>query len=219
MKSLILKDLYNIGHNAKSMFFMLLVFAFIFVPSSGPNTYIIISGILCSMMVITTFSFDDNSKWIKYAMVTPVTKKDLVAGKFIVLLIFSAIGAISGLVIGFIGGIIIHKVNYSNLSDILTALFVTMVSLVIAEIFGSVSIPLLFQFGAEKARILSIISFVVPAVICLGVYGILTFFGVSFTDQRIFILLCCSPVIALVWNFMMYKISYMIFSKKDILYY
>ena len=90
MKSLIIKDLYNIGHNAKSMLFMLLVFAFVFIPYSGPEAYIITSGVLCSMMVITTFSFDDHSKWMKYAMVTPISKKDLVASKFIVLLIFSA---------------------------------------------------------------------------------------------------------------------------------
>lgn len=218
MKSLILKDLYNIGHNAKSMFFMLLVFAFIFVPFSGPEAYIIASGTLCSMMVMTTFSFDDNSKWMKYAMVTPVTKKDLVASKFIVLLIFSIIGVVIGLVIGFIGGIIVRKVDYSNMNNVLTLPVVAVAGLVIAEILGSMSIPLLFKFGTEKARTLSLVSFIIPAVICFGVYEILIFFGVTFTDQLKFILLCCSPAIALVWNLMMYKISYAIFSKKELLY-
>lgn len=69
MKSLILKDLLNIGHNAKSMFFMLLVFACITIPQGGAETCIVASGILCSMMVITTFSFDEQSKWTKYAMI------------------------------------------------------------------------------------------------------------------------------------------------------
>lgn len=110
------------------------------------------------MMVMTTFSFDDNSKWMKYAMVTPVTKRDLVSSKFIVLLIFS------------------------------------------------------------KARTLSLVSFIVPAAICFGVYEIQILFGVSFTDQFMFILLCCSPVIALAWNLAMFKISYVILSKKDLLY-
>ena len=40
------------------------------------------------------------SKWEKYALVMPVTKQDLVAAKFIVLLIFTAFGAVSGLVLG-----------------------------------------------------------------------------------------------------------------------
>lgn len=216
MKSLILKDLYNIGHNAKSMLFMLLVFAFLVIPFGGPEAYMVMSGILCSMMIITTFSFDDNSKWTKYAMVMPVTKKDVVAGKFVVLLIFSAIGAVSGLVIGSIGGAITHKVNLSNISDILTLLLVSVVSFAIAEIFGSMSIPLLFRFGAEKARMLSFVAFIVPTAICFGVYELLTLLGISFTDDMVSILLYCSPLFAFVWNLVMYKISYTIFEKMEL---
>ena len=35
MKSLVLKDLFNIGHNAKSMLFILVVFAVALIPFSG----------------------------------------------------------------------------------------------------------------------------------------------------------------------------------------
>ena len=217
MKSLILKDLYNIGHNAKSMIFILLVLAFALIPSSGVEGYIIMSGILCSMMIITTFSFDDQSKWLKYAMVMPVTKKDIVISKFIVLLIFSAIGAVTGLVIGAIGGTIVHKGIFSSVNNMLSLLFTGAVSLVISEIAGSMSIPLLFKFGAEKARMLMLVSCLIPASIFFGVYKLFTLLGVSFTDQIIFILLCCSPFLALVWNFLMYKISYALFARKELL--
>ena len=47
MRSLILKDLYNIGHNAKSMLFMLAVLAVVLIPTSGAPSYIIVSAILC----------------------------------------------------------------------------------------------------------------------------------------------------------------------------
>lgn len=75
MKSLILKDLYNIGHNEKSMLFILAVFAIALIPTSGVAGYIFACAILCSMMIVTTFSFDDNSKWARYAMIMPVSKK------------------------------------------------------------------------------------------------------------------------------------------------
>lgn len=215
MKSLVLKDLYNIWHNAKSMLFILLVLAFIMIPFVGVDAYIIMSGILCSMMVTTTFSFDDNSKWMKYAMVMPVTKKGIVIGKFVVLLIFSAIGAVSGLIIGSIGGVILHKINFG---DILTLLLVGVTSLAIAVIIGSMSIPLLFKFGTEKARMLTLVSFLVPAAIGFGIYEILTLFGILITDFSIFIVICCSPLIALAWGLIMYKISYVIFSSKELLY-
>ena len=61
MKSLVLKDLFNIGHNAKSMLFILVVFAVALIPFSGVEGYIFVCAILCSMMIVTTFSFDDSS--------------------------------------------------------------------------------------------------------------------------------------------------------------
>ena len=68
MKSLVLKDLFNIGHNAKSMLFILVVFAVALIPFSGVEGYIFVCAILCSMMIVTTFSFDDSSKWTRYAI-------------------------------------------------------------------------------------------------------------------------------------------------------
>ncbi|WMM24542.1 ABC-2 transporter permease [Tissierella sp. MB52-C2] len=216
MKSLILKDLLNIGHNAKSMLFMLIVFAIIIIPQGGIEKYIITSGILCSMMVITTFSFDDNSKWAKYAMVTPISRQEYVLSKFIVLLIFSTIGVISGLIVGSIGGIFLNKLVL-DINSMITILTVTIVGLMISIILGSMSIPLLFKFGAEKARTLSIITFVIPVVICFAIYQLLLLLGIELTEQFIVILLYSSPLIAIIWNFIMYKISYSIFSKKEII--
>lgn len=145
-------------------------------------------------------------------------QKDMAASKFVVLLILSAFSAVTDLIIGSIGGVVAHKVSFSNISNVFTLLFVSVVSLVIAESLGSMSIPLPSKFGAEKARTLSFISFIVCAAICFGIYELLTLFGVSFTDYSVFILLCCSPLIALVWNLAMYKISFTIFAKKELLY-
>lgn len=215
MKSLIIKDLYNIGHNAKSMFFILLVFAFALIPFSGVEGYIFVCAILCSMMIVTTFSFDDNSNWNRYAMIMPVSKSNLVAGKFITLLIFSAIGTICGLIIGAVGGLITGKIVFQP-EGIFELLFLALAALVAAMIFGGMSIPLVFQFGAEKGRMLILVSFLVPAAICFGVYQFLVLLGIEMTDQLVFVLVCCSPVIALAWDYVMYKISCGIFSKMEL---
>ncbi len=215
MKSLIIKDLYNIGHNAKSMFFILLVFAFALIPFSGVEGYIFVCAILCSMMIVTTFSFDDNSNWNRYAMIMPVSKSNLVAGKFITLLIFSAIGTICGLIIGTVGGLITGKIVFQP-EGIFELLFLALAALVAAMIFGGMSIPLVFQFGAEKGRMLILVSFLVPSAICFGVYQLLVLLGIEMTDQLVFVFVCCSPVIALAWDYVMYKISCGIFSKMEL---
>lgn len=120
MKSMILKDIYNITHNMRSLGLLLVMFVFIMLPQGGAPGYITTSCVLCSMMVITTFSFDNMSKWEKYALVMPVTKQDLVAAKFIVLLIFTAFGAVSGLVLGIIGGLILGSFHPADPTEWLT---------------------------------------------------------------------------------------------------
>ena len=169
MKSLILKDLFNIGHNAKSMLFILVVFAVALIPFSDVEGYIFVCAILCSMMIVTTFSFDDNSKWTRYAMIMPVSKKELVVGKFVVLAIFCAVGSLFGLVIGSISGFAMRKITF-DFAGIGELLFLALAAWVISLIFGSMSIPLVFKFGAEKGRVLLLVSFLIPAGICFGIY-------------------------------------------------
>ena len=143
-------------------------------------------------------------------MIMPVSKKELVAGKFMVLAIFCAIGSLLGLIIGFIGGLITHKIAL-DVAGIGELLFLTLVAWVISLIFGSMSIPLVFKFGAEKGRVLLLVSFLIPAGICFGIYQLLTMLGVALTDQIVFTLLCCSPLLALAWCYVMYQISYRTF--------
>lgn len=216
MKSLILKDLYNIGHNAKSMLLILLVFAVGLIMSSGVESYIISAGVLCSMMIVTTFTFDDNCKWSKYALIMPVCKKDIVKAKFIVLVIFCTVGVCVGTIFGVSGGLVMRKLVMS-MESIITMLFMAFVGLIVSVIFGSMSIPLVYKFGAEKGRMLLLVSFAVPLAICFIVYEILTLFGVEITDQLVFAILCVSPLIALIWVYIMYRISCSIFSKQEVI--
>lgn len=141
-------------------------------------------------------------------------KKDLVAGKFIVLAIFCVIGSLFGMVVGAIGGVILKKVSF-DLAGIGELLFLTLVAWVISLILGSISIPLVFKFGAEKGRVLILVSFLIPAAICFGIYQLLVILGVEMTDQ-LFILLCCSPIVAFIWCYVMYQISYQIFAKQEL---
>ena len=214
MKSLILKDLYNIGHNARSMLFILIVLAVAFIPTSGVEGYIYISTILCVMMILTTFSFDDNCKWTRYALVMPLTKNDIVGAKYAVLTIFSAIGSLFGLAAGTVGGIVTGKLELTGQS-ILQMAGIAFSALIMGVVFGSMVIPLVFKFGVEKSRMLILVSFLVPSGICLGVYKLLELAGVEFTDSLVLKLMCLAPFIAAAWGFAMYKISCSIFAKTE----
>ena len=167
------------------------------------------------MMIVTTFIFDDTSKWPRYALIMPVSKKDLVGGKFVVLTIFCLIGSLFGLAVVLIGGFALKKVAF-DLSGMGELLFSALIALVTSLVLGSMSIPLVFKFGAEKGRVLLLISFLVPAAICFGAYRLLILLGLEITDATAFVLLCCSPVLALVWCYIMYHISCRIFEKQEL---
>lgn len=216
MKSLILKDFYNISRNTRSMFVILLVFAVVFLPSSGIQNYIFICAILCSMMIITTFSFDEHSSWPLYAMIMPVSKKDIVAGKYAVLFAFSLIGIIFGIIAGTAGNIVAG--NFFQMAEDTAAIplpLMALTALSCSTVFGSISIPLAIQFGAEKGRILVLVSFLIPAGLCYAAYHAFLFLGLDLTENLKTALFYCSPIPAAAWNYMMYKISCFIFTKKD----
>ena len=78
VKGLILKDIYNIRRNVKMLVLMLVIFGVIFIPQGGGAALIPIYVLLCSMMVVTTISFDDLAKWDKYALTMPVSRNDMV---------------------------------------------------------------------------------------------------------------------------------------------
>ena len=147
-------------------------------------------------------------------MILPISKKDIVLAKFVALLIFAGLGSLFGLIIGLVGGIIINDIALIP-SDIFELLFTAMIALVIAMIFGGMSIPLVFKFGAEKGRMLLLVSFLLPAALFWGVYQMLIWFGVKLTQETVLVILCCSPIIALLWDYIMYKISYSIFDRRN----
>lgn len=209
MKSLILKDCYNIGHNAKTMVVLLLFLGVVSMPASGVVGFIVLSAVLCSMMLVTTFTFDETSKWTRYAMIMPVTKNELVLSKYLVLLLFTTIGVALGGCVGLISGLILKNV------DFMTTVTAVLVALATAVVMGGISVPLLFHYGAEKARMLIIVSFSIPALLYVAVIKIAAFFHITISQNSIMLLLYVSPVLLIIMLYLSYRISCRIFAKKE----
>lgn len=216
MKCLILKDLYNIGHNLRSMVLILIFFAFLFLTGENRITsYLPVASLLCAMMTITTFSFDEMSSWTKYALILPVTRRTVVASKFAVLIIFSAAGTAFGLVLTMIFGLLFPALSLSEPSVIAVLLLTACGSFSLAVLMGSIALLLLFRFGAEKARLLLFVSFVIPAALCIGTYRLLVCLGITVTDQIIIRLICLSPLVAFLAAWFLFLFSCRIFSGKE----
>ncbi len=210
MKSLILKDLYNIAGNMKSMVFILLFVPICMIMSSDGMGAIFFCEFMCAILILSTFAFDDNSKWNRYAMVMPVTKRELVASKFVVLLIFVLVGAAAGVIIGIPGEIIAGKVDYDP-ERIKECFIFAGVGICIATIIMGTIIPLTIKFGVEKARIFMFMCVAIPAGICYLAYKVITKAGIVITEEMITAGLYTLPVVTIAYCLVMYTISLKVF--------
>ena len=94
MKSVVLKDLYNMRGNGKSVLISFLILA---VAMASTGVGVLYSGaILCSSLIVSTFAYDDRCDWAKYAVVMPISRNELVAGKYAMLqeLLISTLAAL-----------------------------------------------------------------------------------------------------------------------------
>ena len=222
MKSLLLKDLYNISHNAKSMLVVLIFLAIAIVPTSGPIAYMVMCAVLCSMMIVTTFTFDDTCNWTPYALILPIGRRQIVLAKYAALAIFCTVGILFGLVASGVGAFLTSDGPFAAGGPVETLVGVLM-GWSISFVMGSTAIPLVFRFGAEKARILIVAAFVIPAALVIAIAGVVTVAlsgaagvsGEALPDSVMIALFCASPLAALAWGAAMYRLSCGIFAKAE----
>lgn len=214
MKSVLLKDLYNLRTSSGYMLIVMLVFAVAFLPMGYLN-FLFMGGVVFSVMVVNTFSYDEYAKWNCYALSMPIQKRDIVMGKFLLTLLLSALGILLGGIGSTIGGILLKQLTPADRQAWNMLLCCIEIGFCFAVLLGTTMIPLLFRFGVEKARLITLGTVAVPILAFFAFYKIP---GVRnlFVDGRAFpVLMIVLPFFVLIWGFGMYHISCRIFHKKE----
>ncbi len=215
MKSLIMKDLYNIGAHIKSTLIVFVLLAALLLPSMNAEPYLVMVVIMCSSMILTTFAYDDACHWQRQAMVMPITRRELVLAKFCTLGILCLAGMVTGLVVGTAGSILLGSMEMT-LPAMTMLLAVACAALAMGLAVGGTSMPLVFQFGPEKARTFILVSALIPAGAVALVYLLMNLLGIAITEHLVAVLLFLSPLAAILWDAAMYFVCCRIFSRQDI---
>jgi len=171
MIGLLLKDFYALRQYGKNMLLMLVLFAVISAGLDNPATFFEGFFILMSMMItITSFSYDALAKWDRYALSLPVTRKEIVAGKYLLSIILCLIAAI----LSFLISLVVLKISPVEGFGMAEHLYAIGAIICAALFFAGILLPLTFQFGVEKSRIFLLAIFAAPtaAVIALDKIGI-----------------------------------------------
>ncbi len=210
MKGLVLKDLYLIKGNIRTLAIALVGFTVMAFNDMATISFII--PFFAVMMCISTFSYDEFNKWNAYAITLPGGKKTIVRSKYIstilLIIISSVISVLASIIIGNIKG----DTNYEEImSTLIGGLFG--ITLVVSLMY-----PFIYKFGNEKGRLfLFIIVFLITALggALLSVININEINPpaiISFIDKYGFYIM---PALTLIILYISYIVSLKIFQNKD----
>ena len=221
IKGLIIKDLLQLKTYRKT----LILFIFVFVVSgmqqetmySAMSMITIMLILVFGMVGIGTFSYDEMAKADRYILTLPLTRKEVVRAKYVLVILLTLIGA----VVGVLASGIISYVMSKELPD-----FLELISYALGGILGiafveGIQIPCIYKFGAEKGRIQIFIVIAIMAFLLGGIFYIGEKININLPVNNILnILTNYMPLVLLtatvIIYFVSYKIAYKLYSKKEI---
>lgn len=155
MKGLLLKDGYQTVSQMKTMYLTVAVVLVVWMFSTSDSYAFPISyaAIFLGVLPVTLLGYDQNSGWVEYSLTLPVSKKVLVAEKYLVGLLCAA----ASVVIGGLFVVVLSLRKGAALDG--TALFFVGNGVNTILLMNGISLPLMYRFGAEKARMIYILTF------------------------------------------------------------
>lgn len=170
LPGLMLKDLLNLRPMTKTLLLMFFIFGVIFIPMGNSMTVYFLLMIFAALLPMIFFLMDDLAKWDRYALTMPVSRKEIVRSKYLLMLMFFVIAFL-------VSGIIAAVMMYLDPSNATPLWFMLLVA-ALGFIYGACLIPLLYKFGSEKARYLMFVLMIAAGAFLVGWFAL---FGNSFS--------------------------------------
>lgn len=152
MKGLLLKDFYV---TLKSCKMYLIIDAVFIVMSFALNgifndsfMFLMLPMLMSGMLTISLLNYDERFKWIKYSGTLPYSPAQIVSAKYLFGLMFQVITTIAVFIA------LCLWVNFMNGTSFPEAMISLIGMFVFSLIIPSISMPLCYKFGTEKARII-----------------------------------------------------------------
>ena len=208
MAGLLLKDIYNLRKYGKSIIFVL--FCYSFLGFTMDSTFIVgLIGFFFAILILSTFSYDDTSKWDRYAAAMPVYRKQIVLAKYLLAFLLAVIG----IGVGFVFSYVINFIQHVPFDS--TILVVGYTVFLVILFYMSILFPLVYRFGVEKSRMLLMVIFLIPFLAIMGLSSMSTDLP-AVSEVAVKTALYVAPLLIFVLYVISYFISCRIFQKKDL---
>ena len=162
MKGLLLKDYYLIK---SVLYIILVVFAIVGIGMSFlASTWVlaVLATVMLGMISVTTINMDKTSGWRKAACLLPVSKKTALDSRYVLYFLLSGIGFTLGMVLSVIPSLM------KNQLDLSTILLFTSISVAMALLAGSITIPCCFLLSEEKNMVSLLAAYPLSTFIIAG---------------------------------------------------
>ncbi len=207
MKGLMIKDILNLRKNFKTTLLVIGFFAIYAYSSNNPSYMITMVTLILSMMPLTSMAYDDMSKWDRYALAMPISKKDIVLSKYILSILLSLVSILVSFIITYL--FILPRSDMGRRELLLVAYIIFFISLV----YVSIVLPLIYKFGVEKTRIITMCVFAIPTMMVFAFYKM----GLQLPSKKqLLFLLKVSPLILILILICSALFSYITYKNKDI---
>ncbi len=218
IKGLIIKDLLQLKSYKRTLIMFIVIFiATSMVQENSRNVLTIMLTLGLGMFSIATFSYDEMAKADKYILTLPLTKKEVILAKYILVISSTVIGAL----LGSLASIILSLVMKTEVPN-----FLELFELAIGSVFGigiveAIQIPFIYKYGAEKGRIqifiaIAIIAFLLGGIVWIGEKYSINLIANSTISMAINFLPMFLVIAIIGMYFISYKIAYKIYCKKEI---
>ncbi|WP_367941959.1 ABC-2 transporter permease [Enterocloster citroniae] len=158
MMGLLIKDLYCLKQNGKSLMFILLIWGLVFLPrDDGGLILISLCMMVSAMHIFTLASYDKQARWDTYALSMPLTRANMVQEKYIMSLLLLVMSAVvSTFVVATAWLIRTGGMEPDFIPSIAATLAV---GAGISLFYTALSLPLSMWLGVEKARYIPSVLF------------------------------------------------------------
>lgn len=203
MKGLLIKDLLNLRKSLSTVIVLILFYAFLGYQNDDPSILIAMIVMVMTMMSVTSIAYDDLAKWDNLALAMPIGRKSIVLSKYVLAILLS----ISGVIISTIIAYFIYLIKGEAVTNDL--FMISYIIFIVSMIFTSIVLPLIYKFGVERSRLMMMAVIALP----MAIGYLLVNSGVALpTESQFIIILRISPIIALLFIFLSFGISYRLFS-------
>ena len=209
MTGLLMKDLLNLKRTLLGMLGLMAIYGVVFSALMGDASSFLSSMLTVIFITVTvsSFSYDALVRWDRYALSLPVSRRDLVASKYLLAVVLAAVGAIAAFAMGVIMGLFHHDLVLEELG------LSTVISVGGGLLIVAILLPLIFKFGVEKSRLMLIGVVLIP----LGLVYLLKWLQIPLPDFSILMTQAwLAPLAGLLFLGLSYFRSVAIFQRKEL---